>query len=92
MDFSLSSSDGLLILLPLPVLQPAQLIHSRSSASPISHLPPFLLQAMTGGMNNGPRLDALLRQVAQGAPPHKKAKVSIRKKAFSTSFNLLRDN
>ena len=30
---------------------------------------------MTGGMNNGPRLDALLRQVAQGAPPHKKAKV-----------------
>ena len=38
-------------------------------------MPPFLLAAMTGGMNNGPRLDALLRQVAQGAPPHKKAKV-----------------
>ena len=57
---------------PLP-----KLINSRSSASPISHLPPFLLAAMTGGMNNGPRLDALLRQVAQGGPPLKKAKVRL---------------
>ena len=45
----------------------------RSSASPISQLPPFLLAAMTAGAN-GPRLDALLRQMAQG-PPSKKPKV-----------------
>ena len=55
---------------------------SRSSASPISQLPPFLLAAMSGGGggssapgSNGPRLDALLRQVATNGPPSKKAKV-----------------
>ena len=49
----------------------------RSSASPISQLPPFLLAAMGSGSNNtsgGPKLDALLRQVNNG-PPSKKAKV-----------------
>lgn len=47
----------------------------RSSASPISQLPPFLLAAMTAGAN-GPRLDALLRQMSQGGgPPSKKPKV-----------------
>lgn len=55
----------------------------RSSASPISQLPPFLLSAITAGKDNaaasnagGPRLDALLRQVANG-PPNKKAKVRL---------------
>lgn len=55
----------------------------RSTASPISQLPPFLLAAMTGGVNsstaaNGPRLDALLRQVAGGGggPPSKKPKLN----------------
>ena len=50
----------------------------RSSASPISQLPPFLLAAMTAGAN-GPRLDALLRQMSHsGGPPSKKPKVGKR--------------
>ena len=61
----------------------------RSSASPISQLPPFLLAAMTAGAN-GPRLDALLRQMSHsGGPPSKKPKVGKRllKKTIRTFKN-----
>ena len=58
----------------------------RSSASPISQLPPFLLAAMTAGAN-GPRLDALLRQMSQGGPPSKKPKVGNNLRVFPRDYS-----